>query len=132
MDSTLYVGASASSLVPVPVEPDTVSWAVNDISSPDAGRVQDANCTMYKRRIGRKRKLSLAWQNISLAQASAVLKMFAPEYLSVRFIDPEEGGFVTREFYTGDKTAPFREVNLRGPNGETAVLSSLSFDLVER
>lgn len=130
--AAIAVGTSVSSLKDVPVEPDVIDWDVNDISSPDAGRVQDANCTMYKRRIGRKRKLSLAWHNPTLAQASGILKMFAPEYVHVRFLDVEEGKFITREFYTGDKKAPFRRINLTGPSGQTAVISALSFDIVER
>ena len=44
--AALAVGTSVSSLKDVPVEPDVIDWDVNDISSPDAGRVQDANCTM--------------------------------------------------------------------------------------
>ncbi|NCA32119.1 hypothetical protein [Adlercreutzia muris] len=132
MASSLYVGETVSSLKEVPVQPDGLEWGVNDISDPDAGRVQDANCTMMKRRIARKRTLSLSWANPTLAQASAILRMFAPEYLWVRFIDPEEGGFITRNFYTGDKKAPFRCIDLRGPGGETAVLSTLSFNIVER
>lgn len=132
--ASLQVGTALNDLRDVPVEPDQINWGLNDISAPDAGRVQDANCTMYKRRIGRKRKLSLSWANPTLAQASAVLKAFAPEYVYVRFLDVEEGQMVTRRFYTGDKSSPFRQIVLRNPadTAQSTVMSSLSFDLVEQ
>ena len=134
MASSLQVGTTLNNLKDIPVEPDQINWGLNDISAPDAGRVQDANCTMEKRRVGQKRKLSLSWANPTLAQASAVLKAFAPEYVYVRFLDVQEGQMITRRFYTGDKAAPFRQIDLRNPNtpAQHTVMSSLSFDVIER
>ncbi|MCI8469366.1 MAG: hypothetical protein HFJ75_07790 [Eggerthellaceae bacterium] len=130
MASSLEVGTKLSDLREVPVEPDTINWGLNDISSSDAGRTQDANCTMYKHRIAQKRKLSLSWLNPTLEQTSTILKMFNPEYIFVRFVDPYEGHSVTREFYTGDKASPFKSITLNDP--ARTVLTSLSFDIVER
>ena len=129
MASSLQVGTTLSNLKDVPVEPDAINWGLNDISAPDAGRVQDA-----KRRVGQKRKLSLSWANPTLAQASAVLKAFAPEYVYVRFLDVQEGQMITRRFYTGDKTSPFRQIDLSNPNNlaQRTVMSSLAFDLIEQ
>lgn len=126
--ATLEVGTTQGALSPIPIEPNEYGWGINDISASDSGRVQDSDCTMYKNRLTRKRKLSLAWVNPSLENASAILKMFAPEYVYVRFLDVEEGKFITKRFYTGDKTAPFRQIRL--PNGST--VSKLSFDIIER
>lgn len=126
--ATLEVGTSQGDLFPIPIEPDVYDWGINDISASDSGRVQDSACTMYKNRVARKRKLSLGWVNPSLEDASAVLKMFAPEYVYVRYLDVEEGKFMTKLFYTGDKTAPFRTIRL--PNGST--VSKLAFDIIER
>lgn len=134
MASSMQVGTALNNLRDVPVEPDGVSWALNDISAPDAGRVQDANCTMYKRRLAQKRKLSLSWANPTLAQASAILKQFAPEYVYVRFLDPQEGAFVTKRFYSGDKSSPFRQIDLTDPANPArrTTMSTLSFDIVEQ
>lgn len=134
MASSLQVGTTLNNLKDIPVEPDAINWGLNDISAPDAGRVQDANCTMHKRRVGQKRKLSLSWANPTLAQASAVLKAFAPEYVYVRFLDVQEGQMITRRFYTGDKTSPFRQIDLSNPNNpaQRTVMSSLAFDLIEQ
>ncbi len=134
MASSLQVGATLGDLRDVPVEPDGIGWTLNDISAPDAGRVQDANCTMYKRRVGRKRKLSLSWANPTLAQASAILGMFSPEYVYVRFLDVEEAQMITRRFYSGDKSSPFKQISLHNPANaaQRTVMSSLSFDLIEQ
>ena len=35
-----------------------------------------------------------------------ILQAFQPEYVMVEYFDPLEGEVVTKEFYTGDKTAP--------------------------
>ncbi len=132
MTASLQVGASASALADVPMEPSAITWGLQDISAADAGRVQDANTTMYKDRIGQKRKLQLTWTNPTFAQASAIVQAFNPEYVFVRYKDPLDGGWVTREFYTGDKTSPFKEIALSDAQGTRTVMSTLSFDIIER
>lgn len=134
MASTLQIGETLNTMVDVPVEPDTYSWSVNDISAPDAGRVQDADCTMYTKRVGRKRKLSVQWFNISLFDASTILKMLRPEYIYVRFLDIEEGKFITKYFYTGDKQTSVRMVDITDPSNPSnrTTLSSLPVNLIEQ
>lgn len=128
MASSLYVGTTQGNLEPIPIEPDDYKWGLNDISASDSGRTQDADCTMYKNRIGQKRKLSLSWTNPSVEDVSKILKMFNPEYVYVRYLDAMEGQFITKRFYSGDKSAPYRTIRL--PNGGT--ISQLSFDIIER
>ena len=127
MASTISVGTSASSLVDVPIEPDAIGWGLQDISSSDAGRVLDSSNTMYKNRTSQKRKVSLSWTNPSLEDASAILRMFNPEYVYVRYLDVMSGEYETRQFYMGDRSAPFRMITVNG-----AVISTLSFDIIER
>lgn len=86
----------------VPV-PSKYNWTVNDVSSPDAGRTEDG--IMHKKREGRKRKLELEWQNVSMADANAVLRAFEPEYMDVNCLDPLANGYVTKRFYSGDQGA---------------------------
>ena len=127
--STLAIGPSAYSLTEVPVPPDSITWGLQDVSAPDAGRVQDAANTMYKMRTSQKRKLSLSWTDPTLAQASAILQAVDPEYFFVRYIDVKSGGYEVREFYVGDRSAPFMEI--RNPVPGT-VVTTLSFDIIER
>ena len=132
MASSISVGTTSSNLVDVPVEPDSISWGLQDVSASDAGRVQDSNNTMYKMRTSQKRKLQLSWTNITFENASSIVKMFNPEYVYVRYKDLLTGGWRTAQFYTGDKTAPFRMISLNDTHGRKTVMSSLSFDIVER
>lgn len=129
---SMYVGETSSALSPLPLEPDSMGWGLQDISDQEAGRVQDANCTMYKRRIGQKRKLSLSWKNPSFEDASKLVRMFNPEYVYVRMPDLLAGGMATFRFYTGDKSAPFRQISAPGFDGKSTVMSTLSFDLIEQ
>lgn len=132
MTATIQIGPTRSGLVDIPVEPDVLEWGLNDISSSDAGRVQDANMTMHKNRVAQKRKLQLSWTNPTIAQASAILQMVDPEYFFVRYLDPKSGGYQTREFYAGDLSAPFRQIVVNDPDGTRSTVTSLSFNVIER
>nr|WP_306792868.1 DUF6711 family protein [Collinsella urealyticum] len=99
-----------------------------DVSADDAGRVMDANATMYKQRIAQKRKLKVAWRMLTATQTGAILRAFNPEYLSVRYWDAMDAQMETRTFYVGDRTAPLKWFQiLDGTRYE-----ELSFDLIER
>ena len=128
MDYVLKVGTKADDLKPMPT-PDGYQWGLQDISAADSGRVNDRTNTMYKMRTSQKRKLQLSWTDPDLATASKILKAFNPEYVWVRYLDVMEGTFMVRQFYVGDRSAPFRSVRL-SPTG--AVVSTLSFDIIER
>ena len=103
--------------------PSSYQWEREDLSDSSAGRTEDGK--MHKNRIGYKVALSLSWQNVKTAVASQVLKAFAPEYISVRYLDPEEGTYVTKTFYVGNRTAPMY-------NGELGVWSNISFKIIEQ
>lgn len=123
----LFVGESPSSLASIPRAPIDMSYGLMDISSPDAGRTQDANSTMHKMRVGQKRKLSLSWANLSLRDTSTIFRAFDPEYVYVKYVDPKDGDWRVVHFYTGDKSSAYRKVRM--PNG--TVMKTLSFDLIE-
>ena len=99
----------------IPLEPNSMTWGLNDISSFDTGRTAEANCTMQKNRLAQKRKLSLTWNNPPIEAVSKILKMTNP------------GRYITKQFYSGDKSAPYRQIYANG-----TVFSTLSFDLIER
>ena len=127
MDYALMVGTAADDLSPVPT-PDGYQWGLQDISAADSGRVHDRDNTMYKMRTSQKRKLQLSWTDPSVASASQILRAFNPEYVWVRYLDVMEGAFLVRQFYVGDRSAPFRSITLPGGG----IVSTLSFDIVER
>lgn len=126
--AVLYIGESSGSTAAISPDPYKLEWGLMDVSSDDAGRVMDANATMYKERLCQKRKLNLAWREITNAQASAILQAVNPEYFYVRYWDVMDNQWETREFYVGDRSAPFRWFEILGGTR----YSEVSFDLIER
>lgn len=125
--SILYIGASVDSVKAISPDPSKLEYGLMDVSSDEAGRVMDANATMYKERLCQKRKLNLAWSGLGKAEVSRILQAVNPEYFYVRYWDALDGRWETREFYVGDRTAPVKYVW----DGET-FYESLSFDIIER
>lgn len=123
----LYVGTSAGNLTAITPDPSEFEWGLQDISSSDAGRVQDEGNSMYKMRLSQKRKVKLKWTLITDHQASAILRAFNPEYFYVRYFDLLEDAFVTKEFYAGDRSAPFKSFQ----NSLGTRVNTLSFDIIE-
>ena len=132
MTASMKIGTSVSSLVDIPTEPTSITWGLQDISAADAGRVQDANNTMYKDRVGQKRKLTLSWTNPTFEQASQIVQAFNNEYVFVRYMDLLAGGWYTGEFYVGDRSAPYRELTPTDATGKKSTVSTLTFDIIER
>lgn len=126
MTQFLSVGASPGALLDVPA-PDSWGYGLQDVSSSDAGRVEDEGATMYKMRVAQKRKVSVGWKNRDAATVAQIMQAFNPEYVFVRYLDALDGEYQVREFYTGDKSAALVAVD-----DGYATYSLLSFDLIER
>ncbi|MEC4272965.1 DUF6711 family protein [Adlercreutzia sp. R25] len=129
MSNLLYVGPSPSDLAPVSPTPAEYAWTKQDISDPEAGRTHDPDNTMWKMQTSKKRKLNLSWKLLTADQASAVLRAFDHEYFYVRFWDAIENGYITRQFYAGDMSAPLQWFDL--PSLGTR-FANVSFNIIER
>ena len=103
--------------------PSSFQWEREDLSDSSAGRTEDGK--MHKNRIGYKVAVSLSWQNVKTSVASQVLKAFKSEYVEVNYLDPEEGKYVTKTFYVGNRTAPMY-------NSQLGVWSNVSFKIIEQ
>ena len=103
--------------------PSNYEWKMQDISSPNAGRTDDIK--MQKMRIGQVRALSLQWDAPTLAEAATILTAFNPEYVTVECLDAMAGGFVTYEFYSGDKSGVLFNTN-------TGRWKKISFNIIQR
>lgn len=125
----LSVGTSPSGLVGIEPDPSSFEWGLQDVSSSDAGRVQDAGNTMYKMRTSQKRKITLTWTLVDEQQAGAILRAFNPEYVFVRYWDAMDAAWEIREFYVGDRSAPFKWFQLEGKGTR---FSTVSFSIIER
>ena len=54
-----------------------------------------------------KEKIGLKWLGSTPDVASTILTMFNPEYINVTYLCPLTNSVVTKEFYTGDRSAPY-------------------------
>lgn len=84
--------------------PSEFIYKVQDVSQSGSGRTQDGK--MWKGRIGQCVRIDLKWQNVTTAVATDILRAFNPEYINVNYIDLLCGGFVTENFYVGDRNNP--------------------------
>ena len=110
----------------VPIKtPSVFQPSLQDVSAADAGRTQDA--LMHKNRVAQKRKIQLAWNMVTPAEAHEILSAFADEYFTVMYHDPWVGDVVVRTFYSGDQEAPVRIWTVNNKRYE-----QISFDIIER
>ena len=84
---------------------------------------------MHKNRIGTITGIKLEWKNLPIQTMNQILKMFAPEYFTVVYIDPSEDayyGYRRKDiFYVGNR-------NLSVKNARLNICESLSFNLISR
>lgn len=103
--------------------PAHYQWMLEDVSAPDAGRTEDTE--MQKMMLGQVVALNLKWDYLNTADVSAILKAFQSEYYNVTYLDPLLGDFVTKEFYTGNRTVPLYNTSL-------GLWENVSFKIIER
>lgn len=103
--------------------PTKYQWKIQDISASDSGRTEDMK--MQKNRIGQLVALELSWENVSVEDGAAILKAFDPEYIAVSYLDAKEGGFLTKEFYVGDRAVPLWDA-------ASGVWQEISFNIIAR
>lgn len=127
----IMVSTSPHNLADVPT-PTAIKFGYNDISSSDAGRTNDANVTMHKNTIARKRTISLTWNNLDGEATRAVLQAFLPEYVYVRYFEPEENDYRVRQFYCGNKSVDLSHYH---PTATFAIggvtYKTVSFNIIE-
>lgn len=105
--------------------PSKYDVGIQDISREDAGRTQDA--LMHKNRVAQKITIALAWNLTTPEETAEILTAFDPEYVNVTFWNPKTNTRETREFYSGDKTAPMKTWFVGRKK-----YSQVSFSIIER
>ncbi len=104
---------------------DGIKWTRFDVEAPDTGRTLDG--VMHRGRVATKVRLDVTCRPLTSAEASVVLRAILPEYVTVRYIDPQDGS-VTRTMYSNNIPTICATVN---PDG-TALWKDLTFPLIER
>ncbi len=74
-----------------------VGWERNDIDSDKTTRMLDGS--MYRKRIAKKRKLSIQLVRLTTEQLRQVVEAIAPEFICVTYLEPEVCAQVTKTFY---------------------------------
>ena len=103
--------------------PSSYKYQLSDVSAADAGRTEDA--LMHKMRIAQKVHLDLAWNYVTTANASTILTAFNNEYISIKYLDPMAGGYVTKTFYVGDRSVPAYNTRL-------GLWENVTFNVIEQ
>lgn len=103
-----------------------VKWTRSDIDSPDTGRTMDG--LMHRGRVTTKIRLDITCKPLTASQASVVHNAVYPEYVTVRYTDPQAGGIVTKTMYSNNNPASF----LINRENTDALWDGITFPLVER
>ena len=104
---------------------DGLKWTRNDVDSDDAGRTLDG--VMHRDRVASKVRLDVKCRPLTQSEAMAVLRAIIPEYVTVRYIDPQDGN-VTKTMYSNNIPAMCAIVR---PDG-TGLWTGIEFPLIER
>ena len=119
----LRVGTSSSNLTAIKT-PNEMTWGFQRVSAADAGRTQ--NAVMHVNQVAKKIKLHLSWTGLRPSEAHTIASKFVHEYIYVEYWDILENGLVTKKFYTGDWSAPFKIWT-----ADDKRFASFSFDIIE-
>ena len=104
-----------------------VLWQRADVDGPNATRsIDDAFLT--RDRIAIKYRLDITCRPLTLEEASLVLSSILPEYVTVTYTDPMEGGDVTKQMYSNNIPAQFL---IKTRNGKE-LWGGITFPLIER
>ena len=104
---------------------DGIKWTRFDVEAPDTGRTLDG--VMHRGRVASKVRLDITCRPLKTSEAMAVLRAIIPEYVTVRYIDPQDGS-VTKTMYSNNIPTLCSRVY---PD-DTCLWTGLSFPLIER
>lgn len=103
--------------------PSQYKWEQIDVSASDAGRTEDG--LMHKKKIRTVDGITLEWSYPTTTELKAILAAFSAEYISITYLSPTAGDFVTKTFYVGDRSSPMYNSTLNR-------WENVSFKIVER
>ncbi len=104
---------------------DGIKWTRFDVEAPDTGRTLDG--MMHRGRVASKVRLDITCRPLQSSEIMVVLGAIMPEYVTVRYIDPQDGA-VTKTMYSNNIPTICATVN----NDGTCIWKGLSFPLIER
>lgn len=103
-----------------------LKWQREDIDGPGAGR--DLTGYLRRSRIATKRRLDVTCRPLRSPELQIVLTLVMPEWVTVRYYDPQEGKVVERTMYSNNNPASFEILHPDGTEWWTGV----TFPLIEK
>ena len=103
-----------------------LKWQRSDLDAPNSGRTLDG--VMHRGRVATKIRLDVTCRPLKLSEARTVLTAVYPEYVTVTYTDPMQGGEVTKTMYSNNNPASFC---IRHPDG-TEWWDGITFPLIEQ
>lgn len=104
------------------VEQRGIKWQRNDIDGSNAGRNMDGK--MHRQRVTSKVRLDITCMPLSSADAATVLNAIYPEYVTVKYTDPQYG-VTTKQMYSNNTPASYIDT-------KTDLWEGIAFPLIER
>ena len=101
-----------------------VKWQRNDLDGENAGRMLDG--VMRRNRVGTKIRLDITCRPLTSSEAQVVLTAIMPEYVTVRYTDPQ-AGVVEKRMYSNNNPASYL---LKKSDG-TEYWTGITFPLIE-
>lgn len=105
--------------------PADVTWSLQDISSPNAGRTLDG--VMHKDRVAQKVKLTCKWAAMPASEASILLRNVNSQVnFRLTYFDLMSNGLRTATFYVGDRSSQYKWIR-----DDSKIVENVSFDFIE-
>lgn len=106
-------------------QPAEVTYGRYDLDSEDSFRSLSGE--MQRDRIATKVKLECTWNALTASQMSQLLQSMDDVFFDINYFDPYAGGYTTKTFYVGDRTAPVYSI----ANGKI-IFKSFSANFIEK
>lgn len=101
-----------------------VKWQRSDVDGSDAGR--DLSGNLRRDRVATKIRLDITCRPLTSNEAQVVLTAIMPEWVSVKYTDPQ-AGLVTKRMYANNNPASYL---MKKPDG-TEYWTGITFPLIE-
>ena len=106
-------------------QPAEVTYNRYDLDSEDSFRSLSGE--MQRDRVAVKVKLDCRWNGLTAQEMSTILQAMDAVFFDINYFDPYSGGYTTKTFYVGDRSAPVYSI----ANGKV-IFKSFSANFIEK
>ena len=106
-------------------QPAEVVYNRYDLDSEDSFRSLSGE--MQRDRVAVKVKLECRWNGLTASEMSVILQAMDAVFFDINYFDPYSGGYTTKTFYVGDRSAPVYSIA-----GGNVIFKSFSANFIEK